>query len=501
LTDPFDRPHEECGVFGIYAEGEDVARLTYFGLFGLQHRGQESAGMAVSDGAKVRMYKEMGLVTQVFDEEILRELKGHIAIGHNRYSTTGSSVLCNAQPVVADSKWGMIALGHNGNLINASELRDELIAQGETFESTSDTEVMARLIARSDASTIEDAIIEMMGKARGSYSLVILTHDKLIGVRDPYGNRPLSLGGLNGSHYVLSSETCSLHLVGARFLREIEPGEMVIIDKSGLKEMQAMPTIRHALCVFEFIYFARPDSHMYGKTLHLARQRMGYELAMEHPTPQAHVVIPIPDTGTPAAIGYAQASRIPYGEGVIKNRYVQRTFIQPDQRMRELGVKMKFAPLRETLSGKKIVMVEDSIVRGTTTGPTIKMLRDAGAREVHVRISSPPIKFPCFYGIDMAKQKELIASSRSVEDIRKHIGADSLGYLSIPGLVRALGCKRDKFCMACFDGKYPIEIPEHIRVSKFALEDDGGNGHGADDRKASLLGRRITKSKDKDTVG
>lgn len=487
-------------MFGIYAEGEDVARLTYFGLFGIQHRGQESAGMAVSDGTKVRMFKEMGLVTQVFDEEILHELKGHIAIGHNRYSTTGSSVLCNAQPIVCESKWGMIALGHNGNLINTTELREELIAQGETFESTSDTEVMARLIARSSASTVEKAIGEMMVKARGSYSLVILTRDKLIGVRDPYGIRPLSLGQLNGSHHVLSSETCSLHLTGARFAREIEPGEMVVISKSGVKEIQVVPTARHALCVFEFIYFARPDSHMYGKTLHLARQRMGYELAMEHPTPQAHIVIPIPDTGTPAAIGYAAASRIPYHEGVIKNRYVQRTFIQPDQRMRELGVKMKFAPLRETLSGKKIVMVEDSIVRGTTTGPTIKMLKDAGAREVHVRISSPPIKYPCFYGIDMAKQKELIASSRTVEEIRQHIGADSLGYLSIPGLVRALGCKRDKFCMACFDGKYPIEIPEHVKVSKFALETDN-NGHGTDDSKACLLSNEVSKRMDRDKVG
>ena len=489
-------------MFGIYAEGEDVARLTYFGLFGIQHRGQESAGIAVSDGTKVRMYKEMGLVTQVFDKEILAELKGHIAIGHNRYSTTGSSVLCNAQPVVAESKWGMIALGHNGNLINTTELRDELIAQGETFESTSDTEVMARMIARSDAATIEDAIREMMGKARGSYSLVILTRDKLIGLRDPYGNRPLSLGRLNGSNYVFCSETCSLHLVGAKFIREVEPGEMLVVDKVGVTEIQAVPTARHALCVFEFIYFARPDSHMYGKTLHLARQRMGYELAMEHPTPQAHVVIPIPDTGTPAAIGYAQASRIPYGEGVIKNRYVQRTFIEPDQRMRELGVKMKFAPLKETLAGKKIVMVEDSIVRGTTTGPMIRTLKDAGAREVHVRISSPPIKYPCFYGIDMAKQKELIASQKSVEEIRQHICADSLGYLSIPGLVRALGCKRDKFCLACFDGKYPIEIPDHVKVSKFALEDDDNNGHHVDDGKACLLShRKAARSTDKDKVG
>lgn len=493
FEDQPDHPREECGVFGVYAEGEDVARLTYFGLFGIQHRGQESAGMAVSDGEKIRMFKDMGLVTQVFDEHILAELKGHIAIGHNRYSTTGSSVLCNAQPVICESQWGTIALGHNGNLINAAELRAELQAQGETFESTSDTEVMARLIARSTEPTVEKAVEEMMGKAKGSYSLVILTQDKLLGVRDPFGIRPLTLGRLNHKGYVLSSETCSLHLVGSKFAREVEPGEMVVIDRTGIKEMQVVPTQRHALCVFEFIYFARPDSHMYGKTLHLARQRMGHELAHEYPA-DANVVIPIPDTGTPAAIGYAQASRIPYSEGVIKNRYVHRTFIEPDQRMRELGVQMKFAPLKETLSGKKIVMVEDSIVRGTTTGPTIKMLKDAGAREVHVRISSPPIKFPCFYGIDMAKQKELIASGRTNEEIREHIGADSLGYLSIPGLVRALGCRRDKFCLACFDGKYPIEIPDHVKVSKFALEDDD-QGQGIDDSKARLLSRRKSKER------
>lgn len=467
----FDHPQEECGVFGVYAPGEDVARLAYFGLFGLQHRGQESAGIAVSDFHRMRVYKEMGLVTQVFDEGILADLRGEIAIGHNRYSTTGSSVLRNAQPVACEeSPYGPIALAHNGNLINTAELRAELEADGEIFLSTSDTEVMARIIARSREATIEKAIEEMMHKARGSYSLVILTTDKLIGVRDPYGIRPLALGSLNGNHYVLSSETCSIDLVGGRFMREIEPGEMVTIDGSGVTETQVVPTARHALCVFEFIYFARPDSHMYGKTLHLARRRMGHELSEEHPCKGAHIVIPIPDTGTPAAIGYAQAARIPYAEGVIKNRYVHRTFIEPDQRMRDLGVKMKFSPLKETLAGKRVVMVEDSIVRGTTTGPTVKMLRDAGAREVHVRISSPPIRYPCFYGIDMAKQAELIAANMSVDEIRDHIGADSLGYLSIQGLVRAIGLKRDKFCLACFDGRYPIEIPDHIKVSKFALE-------------------------------
>ena len=479
-----DVPHEECGVFGLYAEGEDVARLSYFGLFGLQHRGQESAGIAVSDGSKIRSFKDMGLVSQVFDERTLTDLRGHISIGHTRYSTTGSSILCNAQPVIAESKFGTIGIAHNGNLINTSTLREKLQADGVHFDSTTDSEVIAKLIAQSDAATLEDAVIEMMKQVSGAYSLLVLSRDKLIGVRDQFGVRPLVLGRLNGKHTVLSSETCALNLVGGRLIREVEPGEMIIVDKSGVQEVQAIPTQRHALCVFEFIYFARPDSVMYGKTLHAIRRNMGHELAKEHPVPDAHLVIPIPDTGTPAAIGFAEASRIPYGEGVIRNRYVQRTFIQPDQRMRELGVRMKFSPLRETLAGKRIVMVEDSIVRGTTTGPTIKMLRDAGAAEVHVRISSPPIKYPCFYGIDMAKQSELIAAQKSVEEIREHINADSLGYLSIQGLARAVGLKRDKFCMACFDAKYPIEIDENNKVCKFALE----NGVGCiEESKATLL--------------
>ena len=467
---PDDRLHEECGVFGIYAAGEDVARLAYFGLFGLQHRGQESAGIAVSDGKTIRVYKDMGLVSRIFDETILHDLKGHIAVGHNRYSTTGSSHIRNAQPIMCESAWGTIAIGHNGNLINTADLRAELEAAGEKFQSTSDTEVMARMIARSTEPTIEKAIVEMMHKAEGSYSLVVLTRDALIGVRDPHGIRPLCLGRLNGNQFALSSETCSLNLVGGRFMREVEPGEMVIIDKSGVHEIQAMPTARHALCVFEFIYFARPDSLMYGKTLHMVRERMGHQLAVEHPAPGAHIVMPIPNTGTPAAVGFAQASRIPYGEGVIKNHYVHRTFIEPDQRMRDLGVKMKFAPLKESLAGKRVVMVDDSIVRGTSTGPIVKMLREAGAREVHVRISSPPIRFPCFYGIDMANQSELIAALKTVDEVRDYICADSLGYLSIQGLAKAIGLKRDKFCLACFDGKYPIEVPDDIKVSKLAFE-------------------------------
>ena len=472
ILSSYDHPREECGIFGVLADGEDVARITYFGLFGLQHRGQESAGIAVSDGSRIRFFKDMGLVTQIFDESILRQLKGYAAIGHTRYSTTGSSMLRNAQPIICHSRYGDLAIAHNGNLINTADLRTELENEGEQFESTGDTEVMARLIARSGANTVEEAIAEMMHKVHGAYSLVVLTLDKVIGVRDPHGNRPLCLGKLDGDHYALSSETCALNLIGGKFLREVEPGEIVVIEKSGVREIQALPVARHALCVFEFIYFARPDSLMYDHTIHMVRRRLGHELAREHPAPRAHTVMPIPDTGIPAAIGFAEASRIPYGEGALKNRYIQRTFIQPDQRMRELGVKMKLSPLKESLAGKRIVMVDDSIVRGTTTGPTVKMLRDAGAAEVHVRITSPQIKYPCFYGIDMANQSELIGSKLSVEEVRDHIGATSLGHLSIPGLIRALGMKRDKFCLACFDGKYPIKIPHHIKAEKFASEPD-----------------------------
>ena len=467
-----DRPEiaEECGVIGLYAAGEDVSRLAFFGLFALQHRGQESAGIAVSDGRQISIHKDMGLVNRIFDEQVLSGLHGDIAIGHTRYSTTGSSILRNVQPLQCQFQGGSIALAHNGDLINAGELREEIINRGGRFETTSDSEVIARLIADSGEDTIEDAVIHAMKRINGAYALVILTEDKLIGVRDPHGIRPLCIGQLNGKHYVLASETCALNVIGATYVREVEPGEMLVIDKNGFHEIQAVPTERHAMCIFEFIYFARPDSMMYGKTLYEARRRMGHELAKEHPVPGAHVIIPIPDTGTPAAIGYAQASHVPYAEGVIKNRYIHRTFIQPDQRMREMGVRMKLTPLKETLAGRKVVMVEDSIVRGTTTGKIVNMLREAGANEVHVRIASPPYKFPCFYGIDTAAQNELIAAKLSIEEIRDYIGADSLGYLSLSGLVRAIGLKKDKFCRACLDGKYPIDIPNAAKLQKFVFE-------------------------------
>ncbi|MEN6522025.1 MAG: amidophosphoribosyltransferase [Armatimonadota bacterium] len=463
---------EECGVAGIFAPGEEAGRLAFFSLFALQHRGQESAGIAVADGCKITVHKDMGLVTQVFTEDVLSKLSGGLAIGHTRYSTTGSSVLRNVQPIECTRKNNeCFALAHNGDLINAAEVRAEMEAEGVQFDTTNDSEVIAKIIASSSASTIEDAITEAMKRIKGAYAVVILTKDKLIAIRDPYGIRPLCIGKINGDHHIVASETCALNVIGASYARAVEPGEMIVIDESGVKEIQAVPMERHALCIFEFIYFARPDSMMYGRTLHEARRRMGHELAREHPVPNAHIVFPIPDTGTPAAIGFAEASRIPYAEGVIKNRYIHRTFIQPNQRMRDLGVRMKLTPLKESLAGRRVVMVEDSIVRGTTTGQTIKMIRDAGAVEVHVRIASPPYKWPCFYGIDTASQNELIAAKLSTEEIRDYIGADSLGYLSLQGLTRAIGVKKENFCRACLDGKYPIPIPDAAKLQKFIFED------------------------------
>jgi len=466
-----DRPQEECGLFGIYGEGEDVSRLTYFGLFQLQHRGQESAGIAVSDGRTFQAHKQMGLVSQVFDEEILQGLCGKIAVGHVRYSTTGSSILRNAQPIVAESPYGPIAVAHNGNLVNTADLRVEMEARGIRFHATSDSEIIAKMIAYYHRGDIEQAVIETMRRVQGAYSLLVLTQRELIGVRDAYGIRPLSLGRLNNHHYVLASETCALDIVSAKLIRDIEPGEMVMIDERGPRFRQAIPKVRDAMCMFEFIYFARPDSYLYGKLLYTVRHRMGQQLAIEHPV-EADVVIGVPDTAIPAAIGYAKQAGIPYDEGFIKNRYIHRTFIQPDQRQRDLGVRMKLTPLPETVAGKRVVVVDDSIVRCTTTGSRVRVLREAGAKEVHVRVSSPPIKYPCFYGIDMADQKDLIAARLTVDEIRDYIQADSLGYLSKEGLVKAVQIEEGRFCFACFDGYYPIEIPDDVKQSKFCLESE-----------------------------
>lgn len=462
---------EECGVFGVYAPGDDVARIAFFGLFALQHRGQESAGIAVADGSTIRVHKRMGLVAQVFDEEILSSLKGHIAIGHTRYSTTGSSNIANAQPFVELHRGVPFSLGHNGNLVNALELRQELERMGFRFEGTSDSEIIAKLIASYDELDFERAVMKAMGRLKGAFSLVILSPDKLFAVRDPYGVRPLVIGKLNGSHWVIASETCALNPVGAVYVRDVEPGEMVIVDDKGLHIVRWTEVVKPSLCIFEFVYLARPDSHLYGQNVHMVRRRMGQILAREHPA-DADIVIPVPDTGIPAALGYSEESGIPYAEGFIKNRYIHRTFIQPSQRQRELGVRIKLTPIREVLEGKRVVVVEDSIVRGTTTRSIVRMLREAGAKEIHVRISSPPYRFPCFYGIDTAARSELIAAQLDVEEIRRYIGADSLGYLSIEGLFEAVGRPAGWFCSACFDGRYPIPIPHHLRLSKHLFEEE-----------------------------
>lgn len=473
----FARPEarEACGVFGIYAPGEDVSRLTYFGLFALQHRGQESAGIAVSDGRRLTCRREMGLVSQIFDEEHFRQLRGDLAIGHTRYSTTGSSTLANAQPMVAEWRGGTVALAHNGNLVNALRLRQELEAQGERFEATSDSEIMLRMIVREADRTgdLEQAIANGMPRWQGAYSLTILTEQAVMAVRDPYGVRPLCIGTLNGEAIVFSSETCALHVIGARFLREVAPGEIVVADKDGLRARQAVLSPRQALCVFEFIYMARPDSQILGELVHEARRRLGHQLAEAQPA-QVDMVIPVPDTGWPAAIGFAERCGVPFGEGLIRNRYIPRTFIQPDQRLRELGVKVKLNPLREALQGKRVAVVDDSIVRGTTKRQIIGIIRDAGAREVHVRISAPPYRWPCYYGVDTSNRSELIAArAGSVDEIREAIGADSLGYQSIQGLLAGLRIPQEKLCLACFTGHYPIAIPADVRLGKLDLEEHG----------------------------
>jgi amidophosphoribosyltransferase len=466
-----ESPKEACGLVGVYAPGTtEVGRISFYALFQLQHRGQESAGITVGDGRGLTTHKRLGLVTQVFDEEIISGFKGHLAVGHTRYSTTGSNIECNTQPIQGQFKGMSFVLAHNGNLVNSMELRHELEDDGAQFGTTVDSELIVRLIESMDAPDLETAVMHSLERIQGAYSLVIGTPTKVMGIRDPWGVRPLCLGELpEHGGYLLASETCAFQPLGADFLREIEPGECVIIDDKGLREIQVEPLARRAMCLFEFIYFARPDTRLYGATLWNVRRRMGNLLADEHPV-EADIVIPVPDTAYPAAVGYAEESRIPYTEGLVKNRYIQRTFIQPEQSMRELGVRMKLAPLRENLLGRRVIVVDDSIVRGTTTRQQVKLLRDAGASEVHLRISSPPVKYPCYYGIDMAVQKDLIAHRMRVEQIREHLGADSLGYLSLANTVKAVGLGRDHFCRACFDGKYPCDIPEPYKVTKLALE-------------------------------
>lgn len=463
-----DKPEEECGVFGIFARGEDVAKLTYYALYALQHRGQESAGIAVADGDSVFVVKDLGLVSQVFDEANLASLPGHIAIGHTRYSTTGSNHWENAQPIHKSFDSITFAVAHNGNLVNSRQLHDEMDAQGAVFSSTSDTEIVAEMISRSTAPTIEEAIAEVAPKLEGAFSMVFLTEDKLIALRDAHGFRPLTLGQI-GDNYVLASETCGLDIIGAKAIRDIEPGEMVVVDDDGLRSTQAIPSHRRAFCIFEHIYFSRPDSILEGKTLYNVRKMMGMKLAEEAPA-DADIVIPIPDSGTSAAIGYAERSGIPFGEGMIKNRYIGRTFIQPSQSIRKMGVRIKLNPLREVIEGKRLVVVDDSIVRGNTSKKIIKILRDAGAREIHMRISSPPIMWPCFYGIDTPSDIELIASTKTVEEIAEFINVDSLAYLSLESVVAAAGGDYEDYCCACFDGHYPTVLPDKDSQKKNVLE-------------------------------
>lgn len=461
-----DSPKEACGVFGVYAPGEDVARLTFFGLHALQHRGQESAGIVTADGQELHRYVAMGLIAQVFDEEKLSRLRGHIAIGHTRYSTTGSSKLENAQPMVVEGPSGKLALGHNGNIINAEHLRRELEEEGCRFTSSTDSEVIAWLIAHSPGTTWTQKIRQAVLRISGAYSLVMATKDQLIAVRDPMGVRPFCLGRLNGG-WVVASESCALDHLGAQFLREVEPGEVVTVDGAGVTSFQAKEMVRRATCIFEYIYFARPDSVIQQRLLYKAREAMGAQLAREHPV-AADLVIAIPDSATAAGLGYSQESGIPFAEGLLKNRYVGRTFIEPDQRIREVGVQLKFNPLPEVIGGKRLVVVDDSIVRGTTTPHVVALLRRAGAREVHLRVCAPPIQWPCYFGIDFHTRRELIAAFKSVPEICQAIGADSLGYLSIPGLIEAVGLPREGFCLACFSGDYPV--PVQLEMDKLALE-------------------------------
>jgi amidophosphoribosyltransferase len=459
-----ESPKEACGLVGVWAPGEDVARLTYFGLYALQHRGQESAGMAISDRQNILVYRELGLVSQVFDERTLSTLQGDLGIGHTRYSTTGSTTWDNAQPSFKTEGGRGLALGHNGNLVNTGELSARV---GRRGAASTDSDIVATLLAREHAE-LETAALRVLPTLKGAFSFVLMDERTVFGVRDPHGLRPLAIGRLGEEGWILASETAALDIVGARYVREVEPGELVSIDERGLRSMRFAEAPRPALCLFEFVYLARADSRLYGRSVHEARREMGRRLADQAPAP-ADMVMPVPDTGHSAAAGFAEGSRIPFGEGLIKNRYVHRTFIEPTPSLRQRGVRLKLNPLPDAIAGKRLAVVDDSIVRGTTTRQIVQMLRDAGAREVHMRITSPPIRWPCFYGIDMSTREELVASNMDPEEIRDFIGADSLAYLELPALVEATGAPKDTFCRACFDGEYPIPVPEHA-PSKHLLE-------------------------------
>jgi amidophosphoribosyltransferase len=468
VTDDSSKPREACGVFGIYAPGTQVSTTVYFGLFALQHRGQESAGIATSDGQTVTVFKDNGLVAQVFSEPDLASLEGHIGVGHVRYSTTGSNSWANAQPVHRQIGHTSLALGHNGNLTNTAHLARSMGVTHATTDSDLMLEAIAREVddERSDGRGLELALHKVLPTFEGAYSLVIMDQGRLVGVRDPHGFRPLSLGRI-GDAWVLSSETAAFDLVGATFVRDIEPGEMVIVDSGGLRSFHPYQTVASKLCVFEFVYFARPDSRLFGETVFSARQEMGRTLAVEHPA-DADVIVPVPESGIPAAQGFSEFSHIPYADGLVKNRYVGRTFIEPTQMLRDRGIRLKLNPIPSTFAGKRVVLVDDSIVRGSTTRQLVQMVRDAGATEIHLRISSPPYRWPCFYGMDTSDQTKLLAASMSVDEIREFLEVDSLGYLSLPGLITATGVEQGGFCTACLSGEYPTDVSE--AGGKFVLE-------------------------------
>ncbi|MEY9215050.1 amidophosphoribosyltransferase [Thermobifida halotolerans] len=467
--DPLERaPQDACGVFGVWAPGEEVSKLTYFGLYALQHRGQESAGIALSDGERIVVYKDMGLVSQVFNEVTLDSLKGHLAIGHCRYSTTGSPVWENAQPTFFSAREGGLALGHNGNLINTPELAAML--PSDRLTATTDTEVLTSLLAANPDRTTEEAALELLPKVRGAFSLVFMDEHTLYAARDPQGIRPLVLGRLN-SGWAVASETAALDIIGAHLVREVEPGELLLINADGVVSRRFAPAEPKG-CLFEYVYLARPDTTIAGRNVNSSRVEVGRRLARQHPA-DADIVIPVPESGTPAAVGYAEGSGIPFAQGLVKNSYVGRTFIQPSQTLRQLGIRLKLNPLREVIEGRRLVVVDDSIVRGNTQRALVRMLREAGAAEVHVRISSPPVMWPCYYGIDFATKAELAAGNLSVEEIRRSIDADSLGFIDLDELVAATRVEKDRLCRACFDGVYPVEVDEDSR-GKYLLEKSCG---------------------------